>query len=477
MRALLRSDVRIAALIGVGSFVLAVLLVRGLLLSGDDAHAVVDGVDMLVTRTHARHVPFELAWALLGLHAQPLRALVVVAGVLAVGSLLAWRADDHMPPPGRRRGGYAAFLGALVCFALSALLPVDHTLNAELGDGPTLAGHVGAGAIFGAEIGTALLMHVAVMATEALGSQTSMAGILVVDALSAAAYGGALLHLAWTHAGPRRDRMLLALGLVTSGAGVQLLGYVETTQVLLAATATYLAAAVALADRRGASTTALLVAWSALGVAVISHGAGALLGPSALFLLATSRGRRLAHFVGGWVLVVLPVALVVLPRWLDGDIGNANGGADSTRFVPMEFDVHDRPSEFVYYGLFDWLHLVDLANAVLLAAPALVPALAVALFGGPPARAVLRSRAVQLLAVASVGCLVIPIFWNHDFGMWGDWNLASAYLFPTHVLSWVLLARTITAVAPSRALYAACVLPPLVIQTLGALGIALQLYP
>lgn len=454
------------------------LAVRMLALDEPDLRGIDEGVELVMVRAHGLHMPFHLAWSLEGLRAHPGRALALLAGLLAVATALVFAADDH-ERSGPRSPLRATALGALGFFALSVGLPTDYELNSAFGDGTTLATNVGRGMIFGAEIGTSLLFQVATHVADWLGATTVLDAIRGVDALCAAAYGGSLAHLAWTQEGSRRDRLVLALGLMTGGAGLQLLGYIETTAVLLGAMATYLAAAAALADRRGASPTMLLVCWSALGLAVLAHGAGVLLGPSSLYLLVTaSRSSRRAHFVAGCVLVVLPVVLVILPRWLAGDIGNANGGGDANRWVPLDFDPHALPSDCVYYGLLDRLHFYDLANALLVSAPALVPALVAALAAGRAAggRPGESKRGVWLLAWASLGCLVIPLFWNHDFGMWGDWNLASAYLFPAHVLSWLLLVRTLGALSLSRTTFAACVVPVLLVQGLGTLGLALQLY-
>jgi hypothetical protein len=267
------------------------------------------------------------------------------------------------------------------------------------------------------------------------------------------------------------------LGTLLSGTSLQVMGYIETTMIELAAIALYAAAAARILGVRPHGAAAPLVAWTALGLAAMAHGAGALLLPSAAAMVAP-HGRLVGPRVQQHVMLfiacaVIPFLFIVAPRWLGDDLGNADGGGDAIRFVPWDFDRADPPSPVLYYGRFELLHLADLANAFFIAAPIALPALVGLPFMGRAAR---PGPLVVLLACAAAFALVIPLLWNHDFGMWGDWNLASTYLFPLHLLSWVWVVQTLERF-PGQTRYQVALPTTLMgVQLMGLAGLAFQLY-
>jgi hypothetical protein len=181
--------------------------------------------------------------------------------------------------------------------------------------------------------------------------------------------------------------------------------------------------------------------------------------------------------------VLLVAALVAVPFYLlayrpfvaVGDLGNVHGGGDGIKFVPWAFGEGGPPSRYVYYTLFSPLHLLDIACAVFVASPALAALLPAGLATGWRNRGSLSVgdlRAGVFLALFGASAASVTVLWNHDFTMWGDWNLATAYLFPAHLAGWGLLAIGGRGRIPRRLAAAA-----LVLQAFGALSIYLQLVP
>lgn len=436
----------------------------------------VTGRTILLHRGHGpgARMPFDGAWALEGLRAAPLLAF---AGVVVAAGLLLW-ALARAPEGRARRWPLATWIGLGAAGAIaSALLPVSYALNIRLGDGATLPENIGRGQTFGAELLTSQLMGLSVQACAALGIHDAVTGIRVVDGACALVLAGSVAALADAATSTTRGRWLVLIGVLTSGASFQVMGYVETTVVELAAIALYMGAAAQILGAHRPGPLAAPTAWLGLGIAAMAHGAGALLLPSAALMVAPrlrpfapAMQRHVTLFV---TLVVMPFLFIVAPRWLADDLGNADGGGDHVRFVPADFDRVDPPSPVLYYGRFEALHWADLGNAMFVAAP-LVPLLVLALpLAGRLAR---PSRLVRMLAVASAFAYVIPLLWNHDFGMWGDWNLASTYLFPVHLTGWVWLVQTLERCPTERRAASVIVASALTFQLTGLTALALQLY-
>lgn len=464
-----------ATVIGVGIAAFSGLVTWALLQAPERFHALnpVTGAPIILHRGHGVRMPFDAAWSLEGLRTAPGMALLLVGGgALAVYAMLRWLDTDRARPWTLSTWLGFGLVGALV----SWFFPVSYELNTRLGDGLTLPGNIGGGMTFGAEIATSELMVLATRFTASLGVHNALVAIRGVDTIAAFILVASVAALADGAASTSRGRALLFVGTLFSGASLQVMGYVETTVLELAAIAVYVAAAARILGVRRSGPAAPALAWAALGFAAMAHGAGALLLPSAAAMVAPRArllGPRVQQHVTLFVVcVLLPFLVVVAPRWLSNDLGNADGGGDAIRFVPLDFDRVNPPSPVLYYGLFEALHFIDLGNALWVSAPIVL----LVLLGLPLAgRAARPTPLVVLLAIAALFALVIPLAWNHDFGMWGDWNLASTYLFPLHVVSWVWLVQTLErfpldrrVVAVSTALMA--------LQLAGLAGLMLQLY-
>jgi hypothetical protein len=428
---------------------------------------------LVLRRGHEAYVPFDATWAIAGLRERPLFGLVLAA-LAALGFGLLTRLPTERTRPLRARAHLAIGLGF---GALAWLLPVDHARNEGLGDGLTLPTNVGGGMTFGAEIGTSQLMVAAARLFSLMGSHDALVALRALDAALAVLFAGSLAMLADAGARTVRGRALLMAGLLFVGTSLQLMGYVETTMLELAALALYMGGAAALLTLGRRAPSAGVLSFSGLGLAVIAHGAGPLALPSAAALTFAGgrvQPRRIVHHAALFsCCVVLPFVFVVAPRWLSGDLGNADGGGDHITFVPDAFNWASPPSNMVYYTRFSALHLADLGNALLVGAP-IAPLL---LIGLPwLGRAARPSEYVVALLVLSLFTFVIPLVWNHDFGMWGDWNLATVYLFPLHTFSWVWLVQSLERLDPGPRWTTMAVGALCTVQALGVVGLALQLY-
>jgi hypothetical protein len=249
---------------------------------------------------------------------------------------------------------------------------------------------------------------------------------------------------------------------VSLASTVMFFGYVETTQVELAAMAVYfaLSAAVLGSDANDRKKQVLFGgALSALTIAAMAHAGGLLLLPSCLPLLmweprASGAGARRSwtrvfsrrNFLAlTWLLIVPFYLVVVMPYWGQGKLGNLVGGGDKIPFVPLHVDYLHSVSPNVYYSMFSIWHLADLANCFLLFATATIPLLALLYLARPensPEGGDAGERAIHLqLGIATVVTLLIPLFWRDAFGMWGDWNINATYLFPLNLFAWTLFVE------------------------------------
>jgi len=85
-------------------------------------------------------------------------------------------------------------------------------------------------------------------------------------------------------------------------------------------------------------------------------------------------------------------------------------------------------------------------------------------------------RLFVVLAVSSIGAFMIPVAWNHDYTMWGDWNIAAAYLFPCNLLGWASLLLLFRLLSAGKETFARMALPMILVQILWGLGLLLQFY-
>ena len=402
----------------------------------------------------------------------------------------AWRRLSRLSPYAK-----ATLLGIVAASAFRAF-PVSYARNSTFADGPRLPSQVDDGATFPAEL---LTMRAFEFCNHVLrrccGPSSALDAIRFADSVAGGLFVGSLFLFARASVRDGAGQSMLLFGATLAGPALMFFGYVETTPLALSFMAVYFAAsAIAVTAARARSEGpralfAITVALSAMTFAMLSHAGSVLLIPSGGALLATtareggSRWRQLVSWrnVGlTTVLVIAPcMAVLVIPHYMRGDLGNLNGGGDGIAWVPLAVDEAHRPSPWVYYGMFSAWHFLDVLSAVVFAAPLAAPLLIAAFFLRNQAEPVgdtdtgVRVRFVVALATAS--CLIIPLGWNHDFGMWGDWNIAACYLFPLQVLGWLAFALAVEPFERRGGFYLGVFLPLVLVQVEAALGLALQL--
>ncbi|MDB4977457.1 MAG: hypothetical protein JWN48_5798 [Myxococcaceae bacterium] len=463
----------------------------------------IHGGPFTILRSHGLVVNFDLMWALSSYRGlAPWKAwLPGIAAVLLAclpRSITDAIASVRLPGWLLRTGPRSwACTAAALALCASRLYPVKYELNQLYGDGSMLHLYVGASdGVFAAEIVTMHMFRSAQYVLEKLhaADASPLSAIRWVDSIAGAVFFGSLAAFARGTGRGVLEGTLLFLGTSCASYTLQFFGYVETTQVETALIALYFTAAAASLRTRGPGIAAsTLIAVFALSTATMAHGAGLLLLPSAAFLLAdlTALGRRGPLRVLGeslraenvalvfTMLLVPHLLIVVVPFHLRGMHGNAAGGGDGIMFVPATIDYAQRASAWVYYARFTRWHLADVANALWISAPLALPLLGVAfaqrIFGrfrftwG-------ESRLLALLGTAAALSAIIPLLWNHDFGVWGDWNLSATYLLPLNALAWLAFVYASRRRRRGVHFYVTVGLPLLIAQATATLGIAAQLY-
>lgn len=359
----------------------------------------------------------------------------------------------------------AAVLAPVLCY----ILRVDNGKNVAFADCLWLPRIVDAEDVASAEVLTSYIyFFVRRVVDHFRPGPNGLAAVVYTSCLSGGVFAGASYLFADAFGRDRVEKTVVFLGAALAGYSVMFLGYVETTQVELAATALFFAAAAWALRPAGAGTkswrTALAV--SAASLAFMAHGAGALALPAFIYFLVVAR-RGAEAGPGRWLyrafpalVVLLSLLLVVVPYYLvlaepfyfRGDFGNLSGGGDRIMFVPWKLVPGLPKSRLVYYSMFSPHHLAEIFSAFLVAAPLSVPFIAAG------ATFILRrgrrydayeKRVLRLLALAAAAALAVPLLWNHDYGIWGDWNLAACFLYPLNLFSWCFL------VAATRGFFAA----------------------
>ncbi len=296
-------------------------------------------------------------------------------------------------------------------------------------------------------------------AHHALGWLSPVPVYRILSILAGVAFVWVLLRLACTLGRNRAERALIAGLLGTLGTMQLFFGYVENYPIMTAGMLLYLW--LALRALRGEGS--LIAAATALAVTHAFHPVTLILTPSLLYLAytMTARPRGLPGGQGGGVplrertallSIVVPYALVfagVSALMLGGNHGfeklvgvDSPGGGDRQWFVPL-FQV---TTEWQHYTMFSLAHLLDILNLQALAAPVVLPALAlIAVLAWH--RLPRHDETFMLLLLAAGFYLLFTLIWNADYGGQKDWDLFA----PATVPAALLLAYTLPRVLPERA--------------------------
>jgi len=159
---------------------------------------------------------------------------------------------------------------------------------------------------------------------------------------------------------------------------------------------------------------------------------------------SASYGRALISIAVPYALVFAGVVALMSfgHHGLDALLGvDFPGGGDRRWFVPLFATV----TKWEHYTMFSVGHLVDIINEQLLAAPVVLPALALAAIC-TWRRLPRRDPIFRLLALMTALYLLLTLTWNPDYGGQRDWDLFS----PAAVPAALLLGYTLPRVLPER---------------------------
>lgn len=459
----------------------------------------VSGKPYNIIRGVATVVRFNHLWSFIGFAKIPIGLRVIFLLVVTILSFYPFRRKSGVngAPVGPSGGVRWLWVPAItVAVALACYAGrVSYDLSKTFADGFRIPTDIDLGWIYGAEV----LTFYAFLGVRFLGSLltstwTTLEAIIITSCLAGGLFAGALWMFAVRWKNSTAESWILMAGCLLAGYSIMFLGYVETTQLeVTSMMAFFMCAACSMTTRDPRiSWRWEIAATISASLAFMVHAAGILLAPACLMLMMGNpadpwrfpwlsvRSLTRRRILLGAMAVVVPYFLIIVqPFYLKGDFGSITGGADNIMFVPLQFDYRNPVSPLISYSLFSLWHLVDIAATMFVATPLAVPLLLAAAYGlwrGRLGLSVVEQRYLLLLAVAAVACLSIPLAWNHDFGMWGDWNIAAAYLFPLNFLAWIAFTTVFRHSEISNREWLGLFLPLILVQGAAALGLLLQLY-
>ncbi len=219
------------------------------------------------------------------------------------------------------------------------------------------------------------------------------------------------------------ERVLLGVGLLTVGCVQVFFGYVENYALPFAAQGVFLWTACSAAQGRVGGWAPVV----AFAFAAALHVSMASMGPALVVLpfLATSRGfgrsrGRAVLIAAGYALAGLTLALVLMMA-AGFRPGEAMTATRASQFLPAWGAL----GSFQAYRLFSPLHAFDALNALLLAAPASLVALA----GWSRRRGPGRPE-TTVVGAAALGTLLFTLVINPEIGAFRDWDILSASALP-----------------------------------------------
>lgn len=419
----------------------------------------VDGSTFHFFRSHGLTVPFHLAWAFEGSKKIPL--LLKIGGLFLFFGLPFFKKITISIPRLFAQTQISPYILYPAVFIISStvfyLFKVTPQLNAAFGDGPTLPGEIDQGIVFGAEV---LTGHFFLFSRKILDLFIVPPNGLLAAQISSALSGGifvtSILLLARSVGKNWKEKSAVFFGVIFTGYLVMFFGYVETTNLELASMAMFFAFVSKFIFSETKKNLWLILSLTSLSIVFMAHAAGLLLGITVPVLLFDYRenikqtlfsGRNYRNLLFFLVFIAIPYYLIICrPFYLQGNYGNIRGGGDLIMFVPWVMDYIKPASPFTYYSMISWWHFTDILSVFLIAATFSTPLVFSSLilkiknkikFGRR------ESNLVLILGLSAAATATIPLFWNHDFGMWGDWNLSATYLFPLNIFAWVIFIFTL----------------------------------
>jgi hypothetical protein len=453
-----------------------------------------------ILRSHGTVTRLDLLWGFIGLRSIPAALRVIIAVLVASLSLAPFPRvplkPGGIPVTRSRLREILKITGITIAMTgLFYLLRFPYTVTRMFGDGGTIPGDLQSGMLFPAELlNCYYLIAIHQVGTLLAPSFTYLDAGIWGSSLA----GGVFTALVWFFSEKwswtPAERIVLTAGILCAGYSAMFFGYVETThlELTLLMAFTLCSFFYIAAETRHARWRREIVLLSVLSMALLAHGAGCALIPAALLLAAAGNPEekgtlfRFNRNVISAKRIIAIVAIILIPYYqflvepffMRGNFGNITGGADGIMFVPFTFDYANPVSPLVSYSMFSFWHLADITSAFVVAAPLSIPIAAVSAWSFYSRRHEYSRRERQflgVLAVTALASLLVPLTWNHDWGMWGDWNIAAAYLFPLNCFAWVAFIAVHRPIGFSRRDIWGIALPLVLVQALFALGLVVQL--
>jgi len=455
----------------------------------------------IFSRSHIFATEFYLFWAFIGFFSIALPIRISIVGVILSLSFIPislphgakfFLISEKIKSKFWLLIVAAGFLST--CFFY--LARTSYVSNLSFADGAPLSGYISQGIIFPAEVLTCYFFQLLQSFVGiAVPTFKSLDAIIWANCMAGGFFVVLTLIMVRSSVGGIVNNVLLAVGVIGSGYIVTFFGYVETTQLELTSMVGFFASAfmanmqVLLGKKKFWEVIALIFA----SLAFMAHAAGILLLPALILMLmrdfdgtqkSFTHGLRslvtLRNLVLIFVVVLLPYYwLIGEPFYLHGDFGNASGGADNIMFVPLHLDYASPPSQDVHYSMFSSWHFFDILSTVLLACPFTFPLLISSIYLILRYRiffTIIEKRLFWITGSGAFFCMLVPLFWNHDFGMWGDWNIAVTYLFPANLFGWIVFTTILQRFSLVTGRVFQFLLPMILTQVVLCLGMLWQLY-
>jgi tetratricopeptide (TPR) repeat protein len=352
-------------------------------------------------------------WGLDALRDLPLWARV--AGLLLFGAALLpgvgtqiMRGIDRLSE--RRRTGAGIALGAFGLLLI--LLPTTHALH---GDAQVYLSSLEKGMhAAGAAHREPLPQFLITMVHRVIGAAGGSSALTfrICGWIAGLAFLGVTIALAARLSDTIRGRTLL-VAVAASGAWPLFAGHAELYAFSLVAVAAFVFAGLRWIDGRGRFVW-VGITYAACG---LCHALLALALPGFLLLAWEQwrRGdRRTALLATAAVPLVVAAALLLL-RYPFGDLARELQRADA--FLPPLGETRGRTA----YGMFSWIHGVELVNVCLLVTPLLIPLLPLAIFPRRSSRT--KTLELRFLAASAIGPILFVCAANPALGMVRDWDL------------------------------------------------------
>jgi hypothetical protein len=450
-------------------------------------------------RSYIHKEPFHLIWGFEGLRKLPDYVNLMAAGLILLSITLSLgkrtvNTKSILPRRGLQTSPILIYAGTiLLSFIMFFTLRVSYENNRLFGDAYGLPGQAEDGFISSSEILTRFLFNtISALLNTFSAEQPGYYAIAILSCLAGGLFLMGIMGIANRITEDVGEKVLLFIALVGIGTVIQFFGYIETTALELSFMGLFFASALQTIYRRDKTNYWLWAAMGFMGLALLSHAAGLLLMPGLVVLLLVQEGEtkqlrmKLKRIVQAKIalpfilLIVLPFVLALFPYFFRGALGDAAGGGDHIPFVLLKnVDYAQRPSVYINYDMLSLWHLTDVLSTFIVGATTSMPLILVSVILRHRSKEpfpMQESQALWLLGTTAVSCGLIPIIWNHDYGMWGDWNIATTYLFPLHVFSWVLFLFSARRFERDFRYYFGLVIPLLITQWVGLLGLALQFY-